>query len=119
MFQEWNVWNILVQEFSFLKHKKTAFIVSFFSHVADKNRRGWARGVSYSKNKRTFLDRESLLRLHVGIEYMYQIHYPNATEHKMHQESDAKRRDNYHSRMGRFKDAQKYSPGYLSLVLLW
>jgi hypothetical protein len=40
--------------------------------------------------------------------------YQDYTVHK-----DAKRRDNYHSRMGRFKDAHKYSPGYLSIVLLW
>jgi hypothetical protein len=32
---------------------------------------------------------------------------------------DKNRRNNYHSRMGRFSDAYKYSPGYLSLVLLW
>jgi len=32
---------------------------------------------------------------------------------------DEERRDKYHSRMRRFKDAYKYSPGYLSLVLLW
>ena len=38
-------------------------------------------------------------------------------DYTVHQ--DKERRENYHNRMGRFKDAYKYSPGYLSLVLLW
>ena len=40
--------------------------------------------------------------------------YEDYTIHK-----DENRRKKYHSRMGRFKNAYKYSPGYLSLVLLW
>ena len=38
-------------------------------------------------------------------------------DYTVHQ--DKERRKKYHSRMGRFKSAYKYSPGYLSLVLLW
>lgn len=33
--------------------------------------------------------------------------------------NDKHRRDKFWSRMGRFSNAYKYSPGYLSLVLLW
>lgn len=40
--------------------------------------------------------------------------YEDYTKHQ-----DKTRRDKYHRRMGRFKDAYKYSPGYLSLKLLW
>ena len=40
--------------------------------------------------------------------------YEDYTKHK-----DENRRKKYHSRMGRFQNADKYSPGYLSLVLLW
>ena len=40
--------------------------------------------------------------------------YEDYTKHQ-----DKERRKKYHSRMGRFKSAYKYSPGYLSLVLLW
>ena len=40
--------------------------------------------------------------------------YEDYTVHK-----DKERRKKYHSRMGRFINADKYSPGYLSLVLLW
>ena len=40
--------------------------------------------------------------------------YEDYTKHK-----DENRRKKYHSRMGRFQNAYKYSPGYLSLVLLW
>jgi len=32
---------------------------------------------------------------------------------------DKQRRDNYRNRMRRFKDADRYSPGYLSYHLLW
>jgi hypothetical protein len=38
-------------------------------------------------------------------------------DYTVHQ--DKERRKKYWSRMGRFKTAYKYSPGYLSLVLLW
>jgi hypothetical protein len=41
----------------------------------------------------------------------------NYQEYTVHQ--DRERRKKYHSRMGRFQNAYKYSPGYLSLVLLW
>jgi len=40
--------------------------------------------------------------------------YEDYTVHK-----DKERRKKFWSRMGRFKTAHKYSPGYLSLVLLW
>jgi hypothetical protein len=40
--------------------------------------------------------------------------YEDYTVHK-----DKERRKKYHQRMGRFSNADKYSPGYLSLVLLW
>ena len=40
--------------------------------------------------------------------------YEDFTVHK-----DTERRKKYHSRMDRFQNAYKYSPGYLSLVLLW
>ena len=40
--------------------------------------------------------------------------YEDYTKHK-----DENRRKKYHSRMGRFQNAYKYSAGYLSLVLLW
>jgi len=40
--------------------------------------------------------------------------YEDYTVHK-----DENRRKKYWSRMQRFKTAYKYSPGYLSLVLLW
>jgi hypothetical protein len=40
--------------------------------------------------------------------------YKDLTVHQ-----DEVRRDKYHSRMRRSKTAYKYSPGYLSLVLLW
>ena len=40
--------------------------------------------------------------------------YEDYTVHK-----DENRRKKYWSRMQRFKSAYKYSPGYLSLVLLW
>jgi len=40
--------------------------------------------------------------------------YPYYTVHQ-----DDTRRDKYHSRMRRLTDAYKYSPGYLSLILLW
>ena len=42
------------------------------------------------------------------------MNYQDYTVHK-----DENRRKKYHSRMGRFQNADKYSPGYLSLVLLW
>jgi hypothetical protein len=42
------------------------------------------------------------------------IGYEDYTKHQ-----DKERRKKYHSRMGRFQTAYKYSPGYLSLVLLW
>jgi hypothetical protein len=38
-------------------------------------------------------------------------------DYTVHQNEN--RRKQYWSRMGRFKTAYKYSPGYLSLVLLW
>ena len=40
--------------------------------------------------------------------------YEDYTKH-----NDKIRRKKYWSRMGRFESAYKYSPGYLSLVLLW
>ena len=40
--------------------------------------------------------------------------YEDYTKHQ-----DKERRKKYWSRMQRFKSAYKYSPGYLSLVLLW
>ena len=42
------------------------------------------------------------------------MNYQDYTVHK-----DENRRKKYWSRMGRFQNAYKYSPGYLSLVLLW
>ena len=42
------------------------------------------------------------------------MNYEDFTVHQ-----DKERRKKYHSRMQRFKSAYKYSPGYLSLVLLW
>ena len=42
------------------------------------------------------------------------IGYEDYTKH-----NDKIRRKKYRSRMGRFESAYKYSPGYLSLVLLW
>ena len=42
------------------------------------------------------------------------IGYEDYTKH-----NDKSRRKKYWSRMGRFESAYKYSPGYLSLVLLW
>ena len=42
------------------------------------------------------------------------MNYQDYTVHK-----DENRRKKYWSRMQRFKSAYKYSPGYLSLVLLW
>ena len=40
--------------------------------------------------------------------------YEDYTKHK-----DENRRKKYWSRMQRFRSVYKYSPGYLSLVLLW
>ena len=40
--------------------------------------------------------------------------YEDYTKHQ-----DKERKKKYWSRMQRFKTAYKYSPGYLSLVLLW
>ena len=40
--------------------------------------------------------------------------YEDYTVHK-----NENRRKKYWSRMGRFQNSYKYSPGYLSLVLLW
>ena len=42
------------------------------------------------------------------------MNYEDFTVHK-----DEIRKKKYWSRMGRFQNAYKYSPGYLSLVLLW
>ena len=42
------------------------------------------------------------------------MNYQDYTIHK-----DEIRRKKYHSRMGRFKNSYKYSPAYLSLMLLW
>ena len=65
---------------------------------------------STRKNKKYMvLDPNTNKWVHFG-----QLGYEDFTKHK-----DPIRRKKYHTRMGRFKEAYKYSPGYLSLVLLW
>ena len=65
---------------------------------------------SKRKNKKWMvLDPNTARWIHIG-----DRRYEDYTVHQ-----DEERRDKYHSRMRRFKGAYKYSPGYLSLVLLW
>ena len=78
--------------------------------ILDKPKKSTAKGKKMMVLASKTIDGETRVKLiHFGA-----LGYEDYTVHK-----DENRRKKYHSRMQRFKSAYKYSPGYLSLVLLW